>query len=309
MSLRKLTARAAAALMQMAFAVAFHCLRFVPEKLALLPARPIGCLVRLGAKRRVQAAVHLVLGGGSFSEHAFDAFWRAHTRHVGLCVIEPVYFYWISDAELLRRVDIEGEEHLRGAFGRGRGAILFVNHLGNPGAIVAGLGMRNHDVTIAGNRMDAVIGGEQVALNSIEDIVQRMFRRGRVKRALLGEQLPRQLAETLGRNGAFAMFVDFPVVQKHCRQVSFGRAAMTVNLGPALLAVRHRAEVLPVTCVRTGRNRHRLKIHPPLRAHGQTGLEERATALMQEAMNTLSEEVRDHADQWWPWVWAPVSAK
>jgi lauroyl/myristoyl acyltransferase len=307
--LARCVARLIAAVLQGFAAVIFYGLRLVPEGLALRCARPIGALIRSGMKPRILAHLRLALGPERATGAAAAAFWRAHCRHLGLCVIEPVYFYWMSDEELLGRVAVEGEEHLRAALKKGRGAVLFINHLGNPGAIVAGLGMRRTDVTIAGNRLVATIGGEEIALNRFERVVQRMFRRGRVERALLGERLPQRLAATLASNGVFAMFIDFPVVQKHCRRVNFGEAQMTANLGPAILALRQRAEVLPVTCLRDGNNHHRLKIHPPLPLPADAGLEEGAAQLIQRAVDILFTELRAHPDQWWPWDWAPLSAK
>ena len=306
---RRFIARCIAATLQGACLLNFHLLRFVPERLALAAARPIGALARSGMKQRVLANLSRALGPAVATGDHARAFWRAHTRHLGWCVLEPVYFYWMSDDELRARVELEGEEHLRAVLDRGRGAVLFINHLGNPGAIVAGFGMRGYDLTIAGNRIVATIAGEEIALDRFESVVQRMFRRGRVERALLGERLPQRFVATLARNGAFAMFIDFPVVQKHCRAVAFGDATLTANLGPAILALRQRAEVLPVTCRRIGRNRHRLIIHPPLRVPEDTGLEQGATALIQQAMDVLLLELRAHPDQWWPWDWAPLSAK
>lgn len=306
---RRIIAWCIAAVLQGACLLNFHLLRFVPERLALAVARPLGALARSGMKLRILANLGRALGPAATAGERARAFWRAHILHLGLCVLEPVYFYWMSDDELRVRVEVDGEEHLRAVLRRGRGAVLFINHLGNPGAIVAGFGMRGYDLTIAGNRIVATIAGEELPLDRFESVVQRMFRRGHVERALLGERLPQRLAATLARNGVFAMFIDFPVVQKHCRPVDFGDATLNANLGPAILALRQRAEVLPVTCRRIGRNRHRLTIHPPLRPPEGAGLEEGATALIQQAVDVLLVELRAHPDQWWPWDWAPLTAK
>ena len=211
----------------------------------------------------------------------------------------------MSDAEIVARVGIEGEEHLRAALDRGNGAILFLNHLGSPGAIIGGLGLRGYDLTIAGNRLEATVLGVRVTLRYAEAEAQRLFRRGRVQRALLGENLPRRAAETLDRNGCFAMFIDFPVVQKHNRRVALGSATMNVNLGPALLALRHDAPVLCVDCVRTGENRHRLVIHPPLdRPAGDR--QEAAAGMIAAAVESLAKGLRVLPEQWWPWDWADI---
>jgi len=295
-----------AVLLSLPVVAAFYALRLVPEKVALRFSGVIGRLIRAGMKTRILERVGWVLGPAMHEERS-GAFWREHVRHLGGCVLEPIYFFWMPDAELRQRVSVEGEEHLRAALAAGRGAVLFLNHLGNPGAIVAGLGLRGHDLTIAGNRIVATIAGEEVALDSVEEIVQRMFRRGGVQRALLGERLPQRMAATLGRNGLFAMFVDFPVVQKHNHSVAFGNASMKLNLGPAILALRHRTPVLCVTCRRVGMNQHHLRIHPPLEAPAVDGVGRAAASLLQQATDLLSESVRECPEQWWPWDWAQIS--
>jgi lauroyl/myristoyl acyltransferase len=291
-------ARPLAAAMLLAF-------RLMPEPLGLSFARPVGRLTRIGKKREILSRLRVVLG----PQLPAPAFWPAHVVHLGRSVIEPVYFYHLPDAELVSRVSLSGAEHLAGALAQGRGAMLFLNHLGNPGAIVAGLGLRGYDLTIAGNALVASILGEEVPLNYFEGVVQRMFARGHVRRALLGDRLPQRVTETLARNGLFAMFIDFPVGRKHNEPLAFGHANMNVSLGPAILALRHQVPVLTVTCLRTGAdNHHHLAIQPPLEptsgpAHAA------AAALMQSALDRLLPDVLAHPDQWWPWDWAQISPR
>jgi lauroyl/myristoyl acyltransferase len=282
--------------------------RLVPEKLALTLARTLGWLTRIGKKPEVLARVRAVLGAEVIAGERETKFWRAHLTHLGRTIIETVYLYQMSDAKQRARISVTGEEHLARVLARGRGAILFINHLGNPGAIVAGLGVRGYDITIAGNAMVATIAGEEVSLDYVESVVQRMFARCRVKRALLGDRLPRRVAETLARNGLFAMFIDFSVGRKHNQLIDFGDAHMNTNLGPALLALRHRAAVLGVTTLRVGDNRHRLTICPLMEPAEETGKAE-ARDLLREALGQLLPDLRAHPEQWWPWDWAEISAR
>lgn len=301
-------ARTVAAALSVVVVGAFHLLRCVPEKIALRACGLIGRLMRSGMKPTILARLRLVLGPDGAAPDGRD-FWRQHTRHLGGCVVEPVYFYWMSDAALRARVSVAGEEHLRAAQAGGRGAVLLLNHLGNPGAIVAGLGLRGHDLTIAGNRIVAGIAGVEVPLNALEALVQRMFRRGGVQRVLLGDRLPHRLTETLARNGLFAMFTDFPVVQKHNHLADFGHARMPLNLGPFILALRHRATVLCVTCRRVGDNHHQLHIHPPLPTPAGLAPGPAAVQLLQAATDLLVKHLRACPEQWWPWDWARIEAR
>ena len=72
--------------------------------------------------------------------------------------------------ELMDRITLDGEEHLTRARGAGRGVILFLNHLGDPGAIAAGIGLRGHAFTMAGNGMDIMLGDVTVSLDFIEKL-------------------------------------------------------------------------------------------------------------------------------------------
>ncbi len=287
--------------------LALSLFQFIPERAAYAVAPLLGRAIRLGRKQEVLRRYLLFMGDSAETRGKLKPFWRAHVAHLGRSCFEPQFLTLSTDERLLEIVSLEGAEHLQEALQKERGAVLFINHLGSPGAIVAGFGLRGYDLTIAGNRIVAGIGGEVVRLDHLEEVVQRMFRRGRVQRALLGERLPQRLAEALGRNGLFAMFIDFPVAKKHNQMSRFGAAQMNVNLGPAILALRYGAPVLSVSCLRVGVNRHRLIIKPPLTLPDHfEDTTSRAACLMQQALNEIEVDLRAHPDQWWPWDWAEL---
>jgi lauroyl/myristoyl acyltransferase len=104
------------------------------------------------------------------------------------------------------------------------------------------------------------------------------------------------------------MFIDYPVVRKHNRLLPFGGATLKVNLGPALLALRHEVPVLCVDCIRTGDNRHRVVVHPRLPRPEAEDREAAAAEMTRHALCLLARGVRAHPDQWWPWDWAEISS-
>jgi lauroyl/myristoyl acyltransferase len=250
-----------------------------------------------------------VLGGDFFENHDPDVFWRAHVVHIGLTIIDLIRLPLMRDEELLASISIEGEELLRTVLAKGRGAAIFVNHLGSPIALGAGTGLRGYDITVVGNQLDIAVAGVIVPLQLMEKLLQRVCVRGKVKRALLGATLPAAAAATLRRNGLFAMFIDFPVVQKENEWLPFGAASMRVNCGPALLALRQRAEILCLHSVRVADNRHALKVatirdsSEPMSDWRQSAREVTAAAL-----RSLEAEVRLHPEQWWFWSWAQLMA-
>ena len=297
-----------ASLVELLVGVVFFTGRFVPEKFTIRVGPLIGWLTRRGRKREILARWRLLTDEAAASGPAEKSFWRAHLAHVGRTVLEPFYFFRMTEPEGMARVSLTGEEHLRGALAKGRGAVLFLNHLGNPGALLVAMYLGGFDLTVAGNAMDITIAGETVPLKRLEGLVRRMFARARVQRALLGDRLPQQLSETLARNGLFGMFIDFPVVGKHNELLPFGGSRLNVNLGPAILALRHRAVALGVTCLRMDGGRHQVIIHPPLESPldaGRAG----AAQLMESALAQMLPELRRHPEQWWSWDWARIEPR
>ena len=287
----------------------YHLIRLTPDSITYRCAGLMGRMIRTGMKGKIKERLDLVFPGKYEEAGQFREFWRKHVRHLGLSCFEPVYLVAAKDETLLEWVSIEGEDYLHEVLKKNEGAVMFINHLGNPGAIVAGFGIRNYDITLAGNRIVASVAGEEFGLDRVETMVQGMFKRGRVRRALLGENLPRQFGDVLKRNGLFGMFIDFPVVTKHNHRMPLGEASMMVNLGPALLALRRGSPVMTVTCLRIGKNRHQLRIRPPLfmPAAESGGLKERAETLMSAAIAEFAEDLQEHPDQWWPWDWADIT--
>ena len=286
-------------------ATAIFLCSLVPERFAMRMARPLGALARRGKRNAVLARVDMATGREPLVGDAAQEFWRAYLIETGRTIFEAVYLCQLTDVSMLARIDLFGEEHLSRALEQGRGAVLFLNHFGNPGTIVSGLGLRGYDLTIASNAMVATIVGEQVELTYLNRVVRRMIERGGAKRALLGDRLPIRLADTLARNGLFAMFIDFPVPRKHNQFLPFGNALMEINLGPAILVLRHRCPVLCVTTIRVGNNRHRVLIHPAIEL--PPGADETAAvALLEQALQPLWSDVVAKPEQWWPWDWAEI---
>src|SRR4030095_5361076 len=55
---------------------------------------------------------------------------RATFAHFGRLLVAVLRFSTLSPAEIRNRVEIEGEERIRGALAAGKGAILFTGHFG-----------------------------------------------------------------------------------------------------------------------------------------------------------------------------------
>lgn len=280
-------------------AVAF-LIRLIPRRWAFAWARTFWRLERSTKKNLILRHRDAALGTQAGAAVGRSNFWENHLTHLARTIVEPFRLSRMPDAEVIRRVGIDGEQHLRAAVDTGRGAILFLSHLGNAAALIRGLAVRGYDLTVVGHRLRH---------DYAETLVSRLFRRGRAERVLLGPELPWRAANVLARNGCFAMFIDFPLVQKHNRHVPFGAASMKVNLGPALLALRHAAPVLCINCVRTGDNRHHIFVDAPLVRPVTENRSDAAALMIENALRSVLSRLRENPDQWWQWDSAEIAPR
>ncbi|HMD14346.1 MAG TPA: hypothetical protein VKI62_06965, partial [Bacteroidota bacterium] len=131
-----------------------------------------------------------------------------------------------------------------------------------------------------------------------------LHKRMNAKRALIGKGLPESVAQIFRRNGIFSTFIDFSVIPKHTKWMPFGQSEMAVNLGPAIIALRHHVPVVCVSSFRTAENSHRVIIHPPISQELGPDIHLNATDLLSRALEIVETDLAEHPEQWWPWNYA-----
>ncbi|EEF61025.1 lysophospholipid acyltransferase family protein [Pedosphaera parvula] len=278
----------------------FNGLNCLPHKHAFSLSMAAGVAQRLGAASRSMTNMRFVLGMEGRSTHDWKRLWAEHQRHVGTTAIESIHFGSMDREELLDRVRLEGEDHLRAALNQGRGVMLFLNHVGNVGCIPAALGPRGYDLSITGNAMPRPY---------LEKKVTKLYEHGGVKRILVGEQLPFKAARIFKRNGIFATFMDYTVVEKLNYWLPFGNAELNTNIGPAILALRNNATILYATCRRLPHRGHCLTIHRP-DAFAPTGdTIPDALTVTTSTIDFIARELQLRPEQWWPWDCAQLRPK
>ncbi|MBM2846243.1 MAG: lipid biosynthesis acyltransferase [Bacteroidetes bacterium] len=270
----------------------YFIVQLLPETLLLRLAPTVGKILRIGMKERIIRNMQCTLGHARWKREQWVKRWEDHAAHIGLTVIEPFQLRKMNNDQLRSLISLEGEDYLRGALACGRGVMVFVNHLGNLGCIAAGLGLRGYDVSIAGNALP---------VQYIERKAQSLIRSVGGNRLLIGEQLPFRASEVFRRNGIFATFIDFSILKKRNVWIPFGQGEMSVNLGPALIALRHRVPVLCITSVRLNSNRHTLTIHPPLDYALTEDLMHEAVLLTKQAIARFADDLCSYPEQWWQW--------
>jgi lauroyl/myristoyl acyltransferase len=201
--------------------------------------------------------------------------------------------FWVRPrrvAEIRRHLTVEGMEHVRAARDAGKGMILALPHVGNweVAATVAaeeGLELSAVAEALRNRRITEWFVGLREGLGM--DVV---LTRGR-------GQTARTLVGLLRTGGAVALLSDRDIAGGGVRVRFFGEET-TLPAGPATLAERTGAAVLPVAVYfRPGRGHH-LVVRPPLRLPDSGLKEERARAGMQAVAEALESLIRAAPTQW-----------
>lgn len=195
----------------------------------------------------------------------------------------------LSQDQVRALVTIVGLEHLNAALAQGRGVILALPHMGSwdmAGAIA----------TIWGSRVAAVA---EPFPGSLDDVVVETRSRHGLEIIPLGRTAVRAINGVLDANGMVALLCDLP--HGPGAEVNFfGRRAI-VPSGPAAIACRRGAPVVPVYSHRENRLRYHIHVDPPIqppageRCRGREAVAE----VMQQVVDRFEVFIRNHPDQWY----------
>ncbi|MBD3349424.1 MAG: hypothetical protein GF400_09560 [Candidatus Eisenbacteria bacterium] len=218
----------------------------------------------LGVRRDVTLGHLRRIFGDERSDADLERIARESYRNFGRMTFEYGRFPRLTDELIERTVSLTGEEHLDRALEGGTGAVLVAGHFGNweLAAALARLGYpvtflvgEQHNRLVDGlmNRLREGLGVETVPLTGSLLGVFRALRKNRIV-AMLSDQ-------DAGRSGVFVEFL--------------GKQAST-PYGPARLALKTGAPLLPGMAVRHGKDRHELVICPPVEPPPEAAGEEEA---------------------------------
>jgi len=208
---------------------------------------------------------------------------RRAFQNYGRMLMDFLLIGSLTPAELVDRVTLEGREDLETALARGRGAIMAVPHMGSwdmAGAYAAAIGYPLEAVAdkFPGSLNDAVVETRQrFGMNVI----------------MLGRAAIRAITEALRANHIVALLCDLeqgPGVDVRF----FGRHAIVPG-GPAALAIKTGAALMPACQYVVAPGRHRIHLDPAL-AVREDDTKER---LMQRVINRFEDFIRERPDQWY----------
>ena len=276
-----------------------YCLRGFVAILPWIPRRPVllftsaasrlTFLVLWKYRRRMEENLSMAMGGEFRTRERRDAVvWRAW-RNFAQGVYETTCAVYDSKEDICSAVAVEGEEHLRRALELGRGVIALSAHLGN--------------FTMIGTRLAAAGYPFSVVVKQPKD--ERFARLIDRYRAMVGIQTisakprreaARQILKALRRNEVILVIAD--EFKSGGVEVEFLGRTASAPRGPATLALRTGAAVLPTFVTRDHEDRLTLRIGEEVRLVKTGDLQQDVAANASLFAGHLEAMVRRYPDQW-----------
>jgi phosphatidylinositol dimannoside acyltransferase len=260
-------------------------LRVVPARLRHAAAAPGGTAWYWlsTSQRRAALENYAAVLGRDRSDPQVARVARRAFQNYGRMLTDFVLMGSLTPGDIIARTTIEGREHLDAALARGRGVIMAVPHMGSwdvAGSYAAALGYR---ISAVAERFPG----------SLNDAVVQTRQRFGLSVIMLGRAAVRALTEALSANRIVALLCDLE--QGPGTEVRFfGRRAIVPG-GPAALAIKTGAALLPATQYATAPGRHHIHLEPALSL--QEG--ETKERLMQRVIDRFEEFIRERPDQWY----------
>jgi lauroyl/myristoyl acyltransferase len=207
---------------------------------------------------------------------------RRAFQNYGRMLADFILMGSLQPVDLERRTSYEGREQLDEALKAGRGAIMAVPHMGSWDVAGSLAGVLGYPIY-------AVAAGFP---GSLEDAVVTTRQRFGLKVIPLGRSAVRQLLAALKSNAVVALLCDLP----HGPGIEvefFGRPAVVPG-GPASLALKTGARLIPACQWRTGPGRYHVFMDKAL----DLG-EDDARGLMQRVVRRFEDFIRQRPDQWY----------
>jgi Kdo2-lipid IVA lauroyltransferase/acyltransferase len=213
---------------------------------------------------------------------------RGSFQHLGLMLVEFASLLTQPPERSLEGIVLEGLDHLQKTMAIHGRALVLSAHLGNWEFLALSHQLMGFPASVVVRPLDAPgldslaerlrtrAGVELIDKRGALRPVLGALRRGRLVALLLDQNASR-------REGIFASF--------------FGRPASTPK-SLAVLALRTRTPVVPMFIYRTGIDRHRVVIHPPLFVEDAPDAERAVADLTQRCTSAIEAAIRVAPDQW-----------
>ncbi|MET0422195.1 MAG: phosphatidylinositol mannoside acyltransferase [Acidimicrobiia bacterium] len=266
--------------------------RLIPAPIGTPVVRGISQLVglgfmgdRSGQVRRNLARVHGAPSDARASRGEVASTFESYGR----------YFYELfrlpgASADFLGdHVDEVGFHHIRNALDAGNGVVLALPHLGNwdfAGAWLAGA-----------QRVTTTVVAEPLEPPELFDWFVRTRAELGMRVIPLSPTAGNEVLHALRANDAVCLLCDRDLTGDGIDVEFFGEHT-TMPGGPALMALRSGAPLIPVGCYFLPHGRHRLQIGPPLDTARQGGIRADVERITQDLAHRFEELIRAAPEDW-----------
>jgi Kdo2-lipid IVA lauroyltransferase/acyltransferase len=212
---------------------------------------------------------------------------RAVFAHFGRLLFEFLKFSTLSAEQILSRVEFDGEERVRLAYGQGKGVLFITGHFGFWELHAIAHPLRFEPIGVLARTLD------NAPLNTLlEDIRQRtgnvvIYRQGSIRKVM------RMMAD---RHGV-AILIDQHISGADAVSVEFFERPAATTSAVAAMALRTGAPVVPVFALPLGKGRYRLIYEHPVEPPGPQS-EDAVREFTQRCTDVLEMYVRRHPDLW-----------
>ncbi|HEY3141322.1 MAG TPA: phosphatidylinositol mannoside acyltransferase [Acidimicrobiales bacterium] len=209
----------------------------------------------------------------------------------------------VSESELAARMTVDGYEHFEAATSGELGPIAVLPHLGSWEWVAYWL------ARIKGFEITAVV--EQLEPPALFEWFQEFRRTIGMHVVPLGPEAGGAVSRAIKAGHVVALLSDRDIAGGGVMVEFFGEKT-TLPAGPATLALRTRAPLLPVAVYDDGNGMHRGVVRPPLSTERRGSLREDVARLTQDIAESLEELIRAAPEQWhlmqpnWPSDRTPV---
>ena len=235
--------------------------------------------------RRRMAARHQARVTGRTDPHAVDAVFEAYGRYWLEIFRLPLE---VRRGEIMTNFDAEGYEHITDALERGHGAILALPHLGGwewAAAWMTGLG----------HHMLAVV--EDLDPPELLEWFANQREAMGLEIVPLGPSVSTTVLRALRENRIVCLLCDRDLTGDGVEVEFFGERT-TLPAGPATLALRTGAAIIPVAVYFTAGRGHYAKICPPVPAEREGRLRDDVARITQSVARVFEDLIRAHPEQW-----------
>ena len=239
-----------------------------------------------GAHRRV-ASENLAAAFPRRTRSERQAIVRAVFAHFGRLLFEFLKFSTLSPEQILERVEFDGEERVRLAYGLGKGVLFITGHFGFWELHAVAHPLRFEPIGVLARTLD------NSRLNTLlEEIRQRtgnvvVYRQGSIRKVM------RMMADKHG----VAILIDQHISGADAVSVEFFERPAATTSAVAAMALRTGAPVVPVFALPLGKGRYRLIYEHPVEPPA-TGSEDAVREFTQRCTDVLEMYVRRHPDLW-----------